>query len=42
MTELDPKALKCVFLGYSRFQKGYRCFSPDLNKYVVSIDVVFS
>ncbi|KAF9672245.1 hypothetical protein SADUNF_Sadunf11G0020900 [Salix dunnii] len=27
--------------GYSRLQKGYRCFSPDLNKYVVSIDVVF-
>ena len=42
MTKLDPKALKCVFLGYSRLQKGYRCFSPDLNKYVVSTDVVFS
>ena len=42
VTKLDPKALKCVFLGYSRLQKGYRCFSPDLNKYVVSTDVVFS
>ncbi|RVW84739.1 Retrovirus-related Pol polyprotein from transposon RE1 [Vitis vinifera] len=41
VTKLDPKALKCVFLGYSRLQKGYRCFSPDLNKYLVSTDVVF-
>ena len=29
-------------MGYSRLQKGYRCFSPDLNKYLVSTDVVFS
>ncbi|KAL6332591.1 hypothetical protein AAG906_009013 [Vitis piasezkii] len=42
ITKLDPKALKCVFLGYSRLQKGYRCFSTDLNKYLVSMDVVFS
>ncbi|RVW66431.1 Retrovirus-related Pol polyprotein from transposon TNT 1-94 [Vitis vinifera] len=42
VTKLDPKALQCVFLGYSRLQKGYRCFSPDLNKYLVSTDVLFS
>ncbi|KAJ9707458.1 hypothetical protein PVL29_002475 [Vitis rotundifolia] len=42
VTKLDPKALKCVFLGYSRLQKSYRCFSTDLNKYLVSTDVVFS
>ncbi|KAJ9678037.1 hypothetical protein PVL29_022810 [Vitis rotundifolia] len=42
VTKLDPKALKCVFLGYSRLQKGYRCFSTNLNKYLVSTDVVFS
>ncbi|XP_043815139.1 uncharacterized protein LOC122724392 [Manihot esculenta] len=42
VTKLDSKALKCVFLGYSRLQKGYRCYSPDLNKYLVSTDIVFS
>ncbi|KAH6822275.1 hypothetical protein C2S53_010673 [Perilla frutescens var. hirtella] len=41
-TELDPKSLKYIFLGYSRVHKGYRCYSPNLNKYVVSADVVFS
>ncbi|KAK3008087.1 hypothetical protein RJ639_013614 [Escallonia herrerae] len=40
LTKLDPKALKCVFLGYSRLQKGYRCYSLDLHKYLVSTDVV--
>ncbi|KAK2968669.1 hypothetical protein RJ640_004028 [Escallonia rubra] len=39
LTKLDPKALKCVFLGYSRLQKGYRCYSPNLHKYLVSTDV---
>ncbi|XP_015161249.1 uncharacterized protein [Solanum tuberosum] len=42
VTKLDPKALKCVFLGYSRLQKGYRCYSTELGKYLLSIDVVFS
>ncbi|CAM8999069.1 unnamed protein product [Rhodiola kirilowii] len=42
LTKLDPKSLKCIFLGYSRVQKGYRCYSPDLWRYVVSADVVFS
>nr|XP_016492553.1 PREDICTED: uncharacterized protein LOC107812042 [Nicotiana tabacum] len=42
LTKLDPKAVKCVFLGYSRLQKGYRCYSTELGKYIVSTDVVFS
>src|SRR5262249_9712204 len=41
VTKLDPKSLKCVFLGYSRVQKGYHCYCPDLHRYLVSADVTF-
>ena len=26
--KLDPGALKCVFVGYSATQKGYKCYHP--------------
>ena len=39
--KLHAKSLKCIFLGYSRLQKGYKCFSPDLKRYLVSPDVTF-
>ncbi|KAK6796289.1 hypothetical protein RDI58_003990 [Solanum bulbocastanum] len=39
--KLAPRALKCVFLGYSRVQKGYRCYSHDLHRYLMSADVTF-
>lgn len=32
VTKLDPKSLKCVFLGYPWLQKGYRCSSPVLKR----------
>ena len=32
VTKLDPKALKCVSLGYSRLQKGYHCYSTELGQ----------
>ena len=39
--KLSAKVTKCVFLGYSRLQKGYRCYSPDINCYFITVDVTF-
>ena len=39
--KLSAKATKCVFLGYSRLQRGYRCYSPDTNLYFISTDDTF-
>ena len=39
--KLDPRALKCVFVGYSPTQKGYKCFHPPSKKFFVSADVKF-
>ena len=39
--KLDPRSIKCVFLGYSRTQKGYRCHSPTLRRRFISADVSF-
>ena len=39
--KLDPRALRCVFIGYSPTQKGYKCFHPPSRKYFVSMDVTF-
>ena len=38
---MDPKAEKCIFIGYSLEQKGYRCYNPITQKLRVSRDVVF-
>ena len=41
-TKLNPCALKCVFMGYHQFQKGYCCYHPTTRKFYVSMDVTFS
>ena len=39
VSKLDLKCLNCIFVGYSRVQKGYRCYCPTLRRYFVSTDV---
>ena len=39
--KLDPKSLKCIFIGYSRVQKGYKCYCASLRRYLVSAGVTF-
>jgi len=41
LDKLFPRSHKCVFLGFTRSQKGYKCFSPFLNHYFVSANVTF-
>ena len=39
--KLTPRALRCVFLGYATYQKGYRCYHPPSKRIFVTMDVVF-
>ena len=39
--KLSTKATKCVFLGCSRLQRDYSCYSPNINHYSISADVTF-
>lgn len=39
--KLSTKATKCVFLGYSSLQRGYRCYSPTTSQYFISAYVTF-
>ena len=38
---MDPRATKCVFLGFSPTQKGFKCYDPSSGKFYVSMDVTF-
>lgn len=39
--KLNPKAEKCIFIGYSLEKKGYKCYNPTTHDVRVSRDVVF-
>jgi transposase InsO family protein len=39
--KLDPRAVKCVFVGYSSSQQGYKCWCPSAKRMFVSMDVTF-
>ena len=39
--KLHPRAIKCVFLGYSSTQKGYKCHNPSTRKCYIFADVTF-
>ncbi|KAJ7965013.1 Retrovirus-related Pol polyprotein from transposon TNT 1-94 [Quillaja saponaria] len=40
-TKLDPKAKKCIYVGYNSCRKGWRCMDPETKKLITSRDVVF-
>jgi hypothetical protein len=40
-TKLEPRGLRCVFVGYALHQKGYRCYHPPSRQLYVTLDVVF-
>ena len=42
LTKLDAKALKCIFMGYSLLQQGYRCCHPSTRRFIVSSCVTFA
>ena len=39
LDKLLPRSIRCMFVGYSRTQKGYRSYDPVHRKYYVFTDV---
>ncbi|KAL0368233.1 UNVERIFIED_CONTAM: hypothetical protein Scaly_1042200 [Sesamum calycinum] len=41
LDKLSPRSVKCIFLGYSWTQKGYRCYDPQSRRSFTFADVTF-
>ena len=39
--KLQPRSTRCVFIGYPREHKGYRCFDLSSRRVIVSRHVIF-
>ena len=39
--KLDPRALRCIFVGYSSTQKGYWCYHPPSRRFFITKDATF-
>jgi len=39
--KLDPRAIKCLFIGYSPTQKGYKSYHHPTKRFPLSRDVTF-
>ena len=40
-SKLDPQSIKCVFIGYSTYKKGYECFCSNTRRVFETMDVTF-
>lgn len=40
-SKLNPRALRCVSVGYAQNTKGYRCYHPPTKHTYVTMDIVF-
>ena len=39
--KFSPEAHKCIFIGYSPTQKGYKCYDSSFEKFLIYMDVTF-
>ncbi|RDX98644.1 hypothetical protein CR513_18402, partial [Mucuna pruriens] len=39
--KLDPRVVKCVFIGYPSNKKGFKCYHPPSSWVLISMDVTF-